>query len=227
MGLRLSAEKTLITHIDEGLDFLGWRIQRHRKRGTNRHYVYIYPARKALTAVTAKVKTTCRRDRDRASRSMSCCIRLNPVLRGWCAYFRSGCPAATFSYLSPYSGDGNGDGCAENTARSKWKHLRRRYCNGGWWPAIDERNCSTRRRYAPRGTGIAGQRIPSPWQSRRMTNHQRSRRGLWRARCIERCTPGSGSGPRKRTGHKAGTALRADFTVWSWHDRGLRLLGAQ
>jgi RNA-directed DNA polymerase len=32
MGLRLSQEKTLITHIDEGLDFLGWRIQRHRKR---------------------------------------------------------------------------------------------------------------------------------------------------------------------------------------------------
>ena len=43
MGLRLSEEKTLITHIDEGLDFLGWRIQRHRKRGTGRYYVYTYP----------------------------------------------------------------------------------------------------------------------------------------------------------------------------------------
>jgi RNA-directed DNA polymerase len=32
VGLRLSEEKTLITHIDEGLDFLGWRIQRHHKR---------------------------------------------------------------------------------------------------------------------------------------------------------------------------------------------------
>jgi len=46
MGLRLSPEKTLITHIDEGLDFLGWRIQRHRKRGTDRYYVYTYPAKK-------------------------------------------------------------------------------------------------------------------------------------------------------------------------------------
>ncbi|MET8421050.1 IS3 family transposase [Streptomyces sp. NPDC005134] len=36
-------------------------------------------------------------------------------------------------------------------------------------------------------------------------------RGLWRARCIERCPPGSGSGPGKRTGRKAGTAPRADF----------------
>ena len=32
MGLRLSAEKTKITHIDEGLDFLGWHIQRHQAR---------------------------------------------------------------------------------------------------------------------------------------------------------------------------------------------------
>jgi len=60
MGLRLSQEKTLITHIDQGLDFLGWRIQRHRKRGSNRRYVYTYPAKKALRAVTGKVKTLCR-----------------------------------------------------------------------------------------------------------------------------------------------------------------------
>jgi RNA-directed DNA polymerase len=56
MGLRLSPEKTLITHIDDGLDFLGWRIQRHRKRGTDRHYVYTYPARKSVKAVIGKVE---------------------------------------------------------------------------------------------------------------------------------------------------------------------------
>ncbi|MFD4231888.1 hypothetical protein [Streptomyces sp. NPDC058545] len=40
MGLQLSVEKTAITHIDEGLDFLGWRLQRHRKRGTQKHYIH-------------------------------------------------------------------------------------------------------------------------------------------------------------------------------------------
>ena len=39
------------------------------------------------------------------------------------------------------------------------------------------------------------------------------RQVLWRARCIERCTPGSGSGPEKRNSRKAVTALRADFHV--------------
>src|SRR6266480_3399303 len=61
MGLRLSEEKTLITHIDDGLDFLGWHIQRHRKRGTDRCYVYTYPSRKAVRAVMTKVKAQCRK----------------------------------------------------------------------------------------------------------------------------------------------------------------------
>src|ERR1035437_1141185 len=61
IGLRLSEDKTLITHIDEGLDFLGWHIQRHRKRGTNRCYIYTYPSRKALKAVMGKVRAQCRK----------------------------------------------------------------------------------------------------------------------------------------------------------------------
>ena len=37
-------------------------------------------------------------------------------------------------------------------------------------------------------------------------------RDLWRARCIERCPPGSGSGPGKRNSREAVTAPRTDFT---------------
>jgi RNA-directed DNA polymerase len=36
MGLRLSDAKTRVCHIDEGVDFLGWRIQRHQQRGSTR-----------------------------------------------------------------------------------------------------------------------------------------------------------------------------------------------
>jgi len=60
MGLRLSPEKTLVTHIDEGLNFLGWRIQRHWKKGEDRQYVCTYPAKKALRAICQKVKDVCR-----------------------------------------------------------------------------------------------------------------------------------------------------------------------
>jgi hypothetical protein len=50
MGLRLSAEKTRIAHIDEGFDFLGFHIQRHKKRGATKRYVYTYPAKNEPTA---------------------------------------------------------------------------------------------------------------------------------------------------------------------------------
>ena len=90
MGLRLSPEKTLITHIDEGLDFLGWRIQRHRKRGTSKHYVYVYPAKKALHAIMAKVKAVCWQNTNLPLEVLL--RRLNSMLRGWAAYCASrGC----------------------------------------------------------------------------------------------------------------------------------------
>ena len=85
MGLRLSPEKTLITHIDKGVDFLGWRIQRHRKRGTGRHYVYVYPAKKALTAIMAKTKATCRQNTNHPLAVLL--HQLNRMLRGWTADF--------------------------------------------------------------------------------------------------------------------------------------------
>ncbi len=47
MGLRLSEEKTKIAHVDEGFDFLGFRIQRHPKRGTGKRFIYTYPSKKA------------------------------------------------------------------------------------------------------------------------------------------------------------------------------------
>jgi hypothetical protein len=49
MGLRLSEEKTRVCHIDEGFDFLGWRIQRRAMRGQGgTRALYTYPSKKAL-----------------------------------------------------------------------------------------------------------------------------------------------------------------------------------
>jgi RNA-directed DNA polymerase len=57
MGLRLSEEKTVISHIDQGFDFLGYRIQRRRGRGSVKRFVYLYPAKKALASIVGKVRT--------------------------------------------------------------------------------------------------------------------------------------------------------------------------
>lgn len=102
MGLRLSVEKTRICHIDEGFDFLGWRIQRRAWRSrTGKKAVYTYPSKKALASVVDTVRTLTRRRNHRTLADLL--RRLNPVLRGWCTYFRHGVSSRTFSYLDHYA----------------------------------------------------------------------------------------------------------------------------
>lgn len=161
MGLRLSVAKTMITHIDEGVDFLGWRIQRHRQRGSDQWHIYTYPCKKALKSVTVKVKKLCRQD---LNRPLSVLLgRLNPALRGWCAYFRPGVSSSTFHWLSHLTWWQVIRWIRRKHPRITWKEIRRRYCGGGWWPVTalgrlfePGRVHTTRYRY--RGT-----RIPTPW----------------------------------------------------------------
>jgi RNA-directed DNA polymerase len=101
MGLRLSEEKTRVCHIDEGFDFLGWRIQRRAWASqTGKTAVYTWPSKKSLASVMAKVRMLTRRAKHRTLADLL--RRLNPVLRGWCAYFRHGVSKRTFSYLGYY-----------------------------------------------------------------------------------------------------------------------------
>lgn len=163
MGLRLSQEKTAITHIDEGLDFLGWRIQRRRKRGTSKRYVYTYPARKSVASVTAKVKMLCRQNINLPLEALL--HRLNSLLRGWTTYFRPGVSSAAFGYLRAFTWRQVVGWLRRKHSRMTWKELRRRFFAGGWWPTAGEvvlfnpdAVATTRYRYR-------GRKIPSPWPS--------------------------------------------------------------
>jgi RNA-directed DNA polymerase len=160
MGLRLSPEKTLVTHISEGVDFLGWRIQRHRKRGTGKHYVYVYPAKKALKAVMAKAKATCRKNTNQPLAVLL--HQLNRMLRGWTAYFRYGCSNATFSYLRSYLWKEIVRWQRRKHRRTPWKQLRRRY---GIWPADGDVGLFDPARVRAQRYYYRGTRIPAPWPS--------------------------------------------------------------
>lgn len=162
IGLHLSEEKTLITHIDKGLDFLGWHIQRHRKRGTNHYYVYTYPSKKALRAAMAKVKMWCRQV-DTNQPLDVLLARINPLLRGWTAFFRPGVSSATFQYLSAYVWHRVAGWIRRKHPGISRREFRRRYCDGGWQPrgqeiALFNAGLVTTTRYRYRGS-----MIPSPW----------------------------------------------------------------
>ena len=102
MGLHLSEAKTRVCHIDEGFDFLGWRIQRRAWRSrTGKKAVYTYPSKKSLASIKAKVRWLTRRARHRTLADLL--RRLNPVLRGWCNYFRHGVSKRTFGYVDHFA----------------------------------------------------------------------------------------------------------------------------
>jgi RNA-directed DNA polymerase len=161
MGLRLSPEKTLITHIDDGLDFLGCHIQRRPKRGTQERHVYTYPSRKALKAVMAKVKTIYRMPTNEPLSALL--LWLNSVLQGWTSHFRPGVSSATFQYLRAYTWHQVISWIRRKHRQANWGEIRRLYCGGGWWPSDDGNTLfdpsavrTTRYRYR-------GADIPSPW----------------------------------------------------------------
>jgi len=125
MGLRLSEEKTVITHIDQGFDFLGFHIQRKRKQGTQRRTLYTYPSKTALASVKAKVRVLTQGNTNQTLANLL--QRVNPVLRGWANYFRHGVSKATFDYLNAFSWRRVVNWLRHKHPRANWKWLRRRY----------------------------------------------------------------------------------------------------
>lgn len=161
IGLRLSAEKTRVCHIDEGFDFLGYRIQRRSWRGRpGKKAVYTYPSKKAVASVVAKVRALTRRNMHRTLAALL--HRLNPVLRGWCNYFRHGVSSRTFSYLNYYAVWRVVGWIRKRHDGLNWGTFRRRHLptweiRDGTVAMLHPRRVAIQR-YRYRGT-----RIPTPW----------------------------------------------------------------
>jgi len=103
MGLHLAAAKTRTCHIDEGFDFLGFGIQRHRKRGTA-----------SATSTPTPPRRPCRgqgegasADRGTTNQTLAAlCAQLYLVLRGWTTYFRHSVAKATSTPYAAMGGAG-------------------------------------------------------------------------------------------------------------------------
>ena len=79
-GLQLSPEKTCITHIEQGFDFLGQNLRKYGGK------LLITPSKKNMHAFLKKVRDTIRSNRAAKQENM---IRLlNPIIRGWAYYHR-------------------------------------------------------------------------------------------------------------------------------------------
>jgi RNA-directed DNA polymerase len=105
LGLRLHPDKTKIVclrHGQDGFDFLGFHhrmVESWKHKG--RYYLQKWPSRRAMASIRAKVQD--RTPRGYAGRDMAAVVAdLNPVLRGWGAYFRFGNSTRKFNAIDSY-----------------------------------------------------------------------------------------------------------------------------
>jgi RNA-directed DNA polymerase len=163
LGLRLAAEKTRVVHVDEGFDFLGFHIRRMRKPGTNKHYVYTVPSKKAIQSIKDKVKTKTNKSTLHADVE-EMIVSLDQSLRGWANYFRHGVSKRTFSQIDEHAWRRLTSWIRAKHSGIGWKELRRRFCIAGSWTIAHHgvvftgasSVAVTRYRYR-------GSTIPTPW----------------------------------------------------------------
>jgi RNA-directed DNA polymerase len=97
-GVQLSQEKTRITHINTGFDFLGWNFRKYVPKSPYRKAkLLIKPSKKNAQAFYQKVAAIIKNSGALTQEALI--GQLNPVLRGWAEYHSPVVAKQTFSKL--------------------------------------------------------------------------------------------------------------------------------
>jgi RNA-directed DNA polymerase len=93
-GLQLSAEKSKISHINDGFDFLSQNVRKYKGK------LVIRPSKASVQSFKDKIKTMFRNNKGIPAHAL---IRLlNPVIRGWSNYHKGICAKRTFARLGTF-----------------------------------------------------------------------------------------------------------------------------
>ncbi|MGO9614100.1 MAG: group II intron reverse transcriptase/maturase [Dissulfurispiraceae bacterium] len=90
-GLELSPEKTRITHIDKGFDFLGVNIRKYGGK------LLIKPSKKNVKTFLDNVRNAIKDNK--AAKQINLINLLNPIIRGWANYHKSVVAKETFKHV--------------------------------------------------------------------------------------------------------------------------------
>jgi RNA-directed DNA polymerase len=90
-GLRLSAEKTVVRHVDAGFDFLGMTVRKYQ--GT----MLIKPSKTGVLSLLESVRKLIKKHPTITAAALI--GMLNPRIRGWANYHRRVVSSAVFAYV--------------------------------------------------------------------------------------------------------------------------------
>lgn len=137
LGLKLHPEKTRLVELGlgkEGFEFLGCYLRIVRSVFKGQTYLFRWPSRRAMNSIRARIRDLTDRRRRAGMKDIREVIRdLNPVLRGWGNYFRTGNASDKFNQIDRYVRQrlvrllANRGGQRKNKSfglRSDWPHQR-------------------------------------------------------------------------------------------------------
>ncbi|MFF4927284.1 group II intron reverse transcriptase/maturase, partial [Kitasatospora sp. NPDC001261] len=93
-GLAFNEDKTRIVHLNEGCDFLGFTIQRHRGK------LLTKPSNSALRRIRKRLSDEV--TALRGANAEALIAKLNPIIKGWAAYYRIGVSKRAFASLDAH-----------------------------------------------------------------------------------------------------------------------------
>lgn len=94
-GLKINEDKTRIVRLEDGFDFLGFHIRRYRNGK-----LLIKPSKQAVRRFRERLTAEMRALR--GANAQAVIRRLNPIIRGWAAYYRSVVSKKTFVHLDTH-----------------------------------------------------------------------------------------------------------------------------
>jgi RNA-directed DNA polymerase len=119
-SLELSHEKTRITHIRDGFDFLGQTIRRYRCGK-----VLVKPSRKNVQTFLDKIRETIRNSGSWTAGELI--HRLNQQIKGWAMYHRYAASKRTFSLVDQEIFRMMRRWCHRRHPTKSWKWLKKKY----------------------------------------------------------------------------------------------------
>jgi group II intron reverse transcriptase/maturase len=127
LGVEMHPQKTRVTHVQYGFEFLGYRIKRGKKLQLPVHKIrsqaragamYAYPREKSIRRFMDQVRQRTKRRMPLTTTELI--ENLNPLLRGWGEYYKRANVRRLFHRLDGW------------LVRRIWSHRFKRWRNSGW-----------------------------------------------------------------------------------------------
>ncbi|EJO7903769.1 group II intron reverse transcriptase/maturase [Escherichia coli] len=123
-GLLLSEEKTTVTHINDGFDFLGQNVRKYKGK------LLIKPSKHNLKMFLNKIRATIKGNK--TAKTDTLIKRLNPLIRGWTNYHQHVVAAETFRYVNFQLWKKIWRWCLRRHPSRGKRWIRRKYFDENW-----------------------------------------------------------------------------------------------